>query len=693
MSNTARVVIIGGGPRGIGVLERLIENARRDAPDTALEVRLIDPYPVGPGRVWRRDQSGELRLNSLAGEVSLFTDVTSTIDGPVAPGPSVAEWAEQVRTGVIKVPIDDAGVIAEIEALTPRSFPTRRLHSHYLDWFTQRAIARAPEHWHIVTQTGTVTAVRDAANGAEHPLEVDVHESASEAATLGADAVIYAVGHVDAQIAPRHRAIAEQASALGLRYLPPAYASDLDLSNIDEHDTVLLRGSGLSFVDLVVRLTVDRGGRYTFDPEAPLGHRVTYAATGREPRILTGSRRGVPYHAKTTSHLQGENHGFATEFFTADWLREYLDTHEQVDFVTEVWPEIQHELAHAYYRELFSGHPDRVTGTWAELQQLFAEGERFDGPVIAGWLADHVADADRIDFERLQRPLTGIHETDTDHLQQRLREYLLDDLLRHESDEYSEQTALVQAIIGATFVLGEQVAHPAWSDATRVEQLTGFWHNLFSFIASGPPGERLELLIALVDAGVLEFLGVLGEVELTDSGYVVHSETLGDTRTASVLVEAYQPQCSVSASANPALTDLHLSGQGHERAFGEPDRLRTNGKLVVQPGTLHVVAVDGTVLPRRWASGEFTDGGRSAAFARPGTNALTFRLNDRLAREVLTTVGLLEGTVDAEGGRAADLPLVDIGPAAIDAVAAREALAATAAHDGHQAREKESIRS
>jgi len=58
------LAVVGAGPRGVGVLERLGANSgllrgRR------LEVHLIDPFPPGPGRVWRYDQSPLLRMNSM----------------------------------------------------------------------------------------------------------------------------------------------------------------------------------------------------------------------------------------------------------------------------------------------------------------------------------------------------------------------------------------------------------------------------------------------------------------------------------------------------------------------------------------------------------------------------------------------------------------------------------------------------
>jgi hypothetical protein len=46
------IAIVGAGPRGVGLLERLAASAPELHPGR-LDVHLIDPYPPGPGRIWR----------------------------------------------------------------------------------------------------------------------------------------------------------------------------------------------------------------------------------------------------------------------------------------------------------------------------------------------------------------------------------------------------------------------------------------------------------------------------------------------------------------------------------------------------------------------------------------------------------------------------------------------------------------
>ena len=57
---------------------------------------------------------------------------------------------------------------------------------------------------------------------------------------------------------------------------------------------VIIRGLGLSFFDLMSRLTEGRGGQFQKAPDGLL----VYHPSGREPHIFAGSRRGFPYRAK-----------------------------------------------------------------------------------------------------------------------------------------------------------------------------------------------------------------------------------------------------------------------------------------------------------------------------------------------------------------------------------------------------------
>ena len=116
------VCIVGAGPRGLSVLERLCARERRAASHPAIAVHIVDPTRPGAGSVWRTDQSRELLMNTVASQVTVYTDASVEIDGPIEPGPSLHEWAVEVgRLGELECLLgghDDA-TRAEARALGP----------------------------------------------------------------------------------------------------------------------------------------------------------------------------------------------------------------------------------------------------------------------------------------------------------------------------------------------------------------------------------------------------------------------------------------------------------------------------------------------------------------------------------------------------------------------------------------------
>ena len=67
---TPAIAIVGMGPRGISILERLA--ARMDDSSSPVTVHLIDEAQHGAGRVWDTAQTKTLCMNTRAGAVTLL---------------------------------------------------------------------------------------------------------------------------------------------------------------------------------------------------------------------------------------------------------------------------------------------------------------------------------------------------------------------------------------------------------------------------------------------------------------------------------------------------------------------------------------------------------------------------------------------------------------------------------------------
>ncbi|MYX46645.1 adenylate cyclase, partial [Streptomyces sp. SID89] len=488
------LVIVGAGPRGTGLIERIAANAAELYAGSQLDIHLVDPHPPGGGRIWRDAQSPLLWMNSHAEDVTMFTDDTVDMAGPVREGPTLHEWA----------------------GVTGSTFADRRLQGAYLRWVYDDAVAALPPG--ITVHHHPVRALR--VGGPRDGRQQVWLEGRPR--PLLADLVVLALGHLDAEHDQRQQELAAYARTHGLVHLPPDFTADSDLSALKAGEPVLVRGFGLAFVDLMALLTEGRGGRYEQD---------AYLPSGQEPVLYVGSRRGVPYHSKIGYDLTGERPPLPRFLGPAE-TGALLARPDGFDFREEVWPLVERELGYAHYHRLFTAHPERTALKWADFEERYADadpGER------AALVAEAVPDpADRLDLAALDRPLAGEHHATPEEFQRALRDRIEEDLRRRHDPRHSPDLAV---FLGLLSVYGQLV---------RLGGIGPWWHGFFSFLASGPPGPRLRQMLALSRAGVLRFVGADMNVTAEDGVFRATSPTVpGHTVEARALVEARLPEPTV----------------------------------------------------------------------------------------------------------------------------------------------------
>ncbi len=622
---SSAIAIVGAGPRGVGILERLGASAPELGPD-GLDVHLVDPYPPGPGRIWRHEQSPLLAMNSMAADVTMFTDDTVVCDGPIVPGPSFWEWAQEVRASGDPDALGPE-LAAELRAVTAATFPSRRLQSAYLGWVLREVIAGLPAgmraHLHRTRAVG-LTDDRDV-----QVLRLDNGDA------LRVDAVVLASGHLDAAPTDEERALAARAADAGLAYLPPEQTTDSDLSVIGPGDTVLVRGLGLAFIDLVVLLFEGRGGR--FEPD---GEGVRYVPSGAEPRLVAGSPRGMPYHAKPHYGLRAGRPPLP-RFFGPAVVDALIGSAEPVELGTQAWPLMAKEIAWGWYHELHVGHPGRVRLQWSEFAARFADLD-WRSPAMDELIAASVPDpVDRIDFTALDQPLDGVRVPTLAALQPLVRDRIAEDLRQHVDPAHTPHLGAFVAMLSVYGEVTRLAGSGVLSARSRAVDL-GWWQGFFNAVASGPPGFRVRELLALSRTGYVEFLGEGMWVDAADGVFRAGSASVvgAPPVTARVLVDARLPNPSVARTGDPLLAALLADGAVSEEVLRDPDGalLRNTGLIRVRPADGALIDTTGAVHPRRFAVGPHTTVKVAGAFTRPGMNAQSLRYNDAVARAVLRSL-------------------------------------------------------
>jgi uncharacterized NAD(P)/FAD-binding protein YdhS len=299
------VAIVGAGPRGLSVLERICGSPanRWDS----LTVHLIDPNPPGAG-VHSPDQPDHLLMNTVAGQVTMFRTGDSAVVGRPISGPSLADWA---------------GAAAH-------TYLPRAVLGRYLTYAYQRIRRQAPDSVTIYEHRATAETVR-ALRDRSWVLRL------SDGSIIAADFVFLTTGHSTNHPTTEDHLVQEFISDHRrvnprLRYVRNCYPLR-QLDTIAAGSRVAVRGLGLSSVDTVAALTVGRGGRFVQGPDGEL----VYRPSGDEPRMHVYSRSGRIFwpravHQKTPADL------YRPSFLTAARLRELRMTNCQLDFERHVLP-------------------------------------------------------------------------------------------------------------------------------------------------------------------------------------------------------------------------------------------------------------------------------------------------------------------------------------------------------------------
>jgi len=630
---TVEIALVGAGPTASSLLERIAANRPELLPDEPLRIHLIDPHRAGTGRVWRPDQHSLLWMNSMAEDVTLFVDDSVECKGPAVDGPCLYDWAKTVDDETLRAATPPE-LYDEIRGLTEMSFPTRRVQSVYLHWFHEQVVAGLPSHVDVVTHTAAAVDLFD--SGDRQMIVLD------DGSQVTADVVVLALGHLDALPDDSGAALAAFAKEHGLAYVPCGHTAEQDLSVLTPGADVLVLGFGQAFTDLVALVTEGRGGSFAERGDG----RLVYTPSGFEPVLHVGSRRGVPYRSKMPYRLQAPLAPLP-HFLDDQTIAALLSSPEPLDFFADVLPIVAKEVGWAYYHELFVAHPDRTTMPW----QTFAT--KYDaarvGDEVDALVTSAVPDPDdHFDIAALDQPLADVRFID----QQAVHDYVVDhirgDVARRTNPAYSADLAAFTAMLGMAEPL-RKIA-PRVSSRSRLEGISTWWLSFFMYYASGPPPDRLRQLLALVDAGLVTFVGAdmrVGSDSETGT-FVATSSSHSDEIHGTAVIDARIARPSVSRSTSVLLRRLQGRGEIVEEVVSDGDWSANTGRVAVTGSALQLLGADGTGHPRRHALGAFTSRQVAGAFARPHFNAPAFRQNDVVARAVLTTLATLDDEDEAE---------------------------------------------
>lgn len=573
------MVIVGAGPRGTSVLERLLAR-HGNAAGAELAIHLVDPYPAGPGHVWRTDQSRLYLMNTQSFFPTLIPGHNS--GAPALAGTSFDSWRrEQREEPSAELSAEDR---AELAALESTGFPSRALYGRYLRFTFNRLLDNLPDG--VQVHVHATTARHVAPRGAGFAVALQTGQ------TLAADSVVLALGHLPARLSDTAQRISDKAIAEGLNYWPPAVPNDVQWDAVPHGEHVLVRGMGLNFFDVLGQLTEGRGGRFEPSGGDP-GEAVQYVKSGREPLIVAASRRGAPYRAKAELDRYYPA-SVRLRFLSEDAVAGLRAMGATAGFDHDVWPLLHRDAVWAYYAALARTVPGAVPAGFLErLDAVLDLDAAVDGLPGRSWeraleslVAECVAEEHRLDLLGLARPFAGRSFGSHEEFDDAVLGYLRADAAGSARGEDDPVKMAIGALNAGRAVVKSLVADGGITEESWLGELRGWFEAFVEGLASGPPALRMEQLAALVRAGVVRFIGPDPVFSVSDGQFHAHSPWVKDEPwKARHLVEALAPANRVLANRSALLEGLLDDGLVRPRvmiaADGKP--VATSGLDVTAP--------------------------------------------------------------------------------------------------------------
>lgn len=328
-TETLHVGIVGFGPKGLYALAQLVAELWRKPIAGRLDVHIFEKGShFGAGQVYRPDQPEYLKMNIPAVDVrrsiqEAFALLPEVLQHIHALGDGYGAYAFMPRAEVGRVLVQ---AYAAIQTALPPGVKIREWRGEVVDISRAGACARiafGEDGWLLPYRFSQILLCTG------HPgrrLEGQGFDSAG--------------------LLPFCR----KADGLPV-YVPSVYPVGALSASAKGAERVIIRGMGLTFVDAVLALTEGRGGQFA----ESASQRFRYIRSGNEPaRIVPFSRSGLLMPARDARQMR---YPHELRFFTAPFAEGLLkQKHGNIDFERDLWPSIEAEYLGAYYGCLMPAH-------------------------------------------------------------------------------------------------------------------------------------------------------------------------------------------------------------------------------------------------------------------------------------------------------------------------------------------------
>ena len=233
--------IIGTGPRGLSILERLAIELKQESPvKNQVEVYIFDNVEPGAGRIWKTDQQDCFLMNTLSRDVTMYSEPIDDKPQIFKHRPTLAEWIEESDDYFVK-------------AHRNKDFVPRKIYGLYLKCFFIAVIKQ-------LSKVAEITVIHDEVIDISFENGDYILETLRNGEQYKVSSIVLALGHGKDN---RSKSMLPAHIRSGVRYVEGDSAADMNLHEIPTSKNVFIKGLGLGFYHIISSLYCGLMNLYT----------------------------------------------------------------------------------------------------------------------------------------------------------------------------------------------------------------------------------------------------------------------------------------------------------------------------------------------------------------------------------------------------------------------------------------------
>lgn len=588
------IVIIGAGPRGTYGFRRLSLALAQNPPGDEVNIHVIEKSgKFGGGGIHSVTQPHYLLLNTVAGQITAFgdDDFEARVSGS----------RKTLHGYLVKHGYD----------FDTNDYPPRALHGEYLaaafDWTSENLPPGVILHRHHARAVDIVPSSEG----------VQV-VSLDNGITISAHEIILLTGHSQNRIIPDSLeafchgfADKQQQKGKNISYLHLAYPISEKLRYIAPGEWVYVIGMGLTAIDIIKGFTYGRGGSFKDGK---------YFPSGKEPRVIIGSRIGLPYCARGFNQKINQYQG---QIFTADYVKRLQQKKNMLDFEKDLFPMILQEMEYVFYKTLLGDHFANQYLDCANAAERLALVEKYVDTENRFYWQDLENPLWRLETKR--KPGIPLFES-LDHYIGFVMDQIRNDLREAEKGNMSSplKNAIDSVMRDLRDILRSAVDHGGLN-AKSHRHLKKTFDRTNNRVAVGPPIQSVRELLILAEQGFVSFSGPSPRIDFNENDHafeISSNEVPGPKRPVQHIINGRIHNVDNPNDTSELIRNLFKRQMIRTYVNADDTDTFEMGGLDVTPD-FHLIAKDGTAHNHICALGIPLEGKLwfNAADARPDVNS------------------------------------------------------------------------